>query len=278
MGRNTEVGRSSAFGAFAAVWEDLGSMDSHISDLRSPSRRRNAIFHISEEERGMLDASLRRKLDIRPQLRPEETDEGELWLDAHATLDENECESEASPCSSAAGEKFRWPTSYAECNTKRAETGPFSNVWSQLNSLNAVLNDSSSSSNSPLKGACLSEAPLDQDEPSSGRITVVTMGGEIVDNYELTPGMSVRALRDKVAASRGEPPFTVTLLFGADVLDNCMDCDELVRQSENGVAVITVLRSAPNVGHGSFSKVWDSLGSLGMSLGSLEVAREVEAY
>ena len=40
-------------------------------------------------------------------------------------------------------------------------------------------------------------------DPLPGIITVVTIAGDLVGEYEVAPGMTVSSLRDKIAHSRG---------------------------------------------------------------------------
>jgi len=116
-------------------------------------------------------------------------------------------------------------------------------------------------------GALKSQRPK-EDYALPGNLTVVTVGGSLVGEYVIDVGMTVSTLKDKIALGRNELPFTLTLLWGTEVLDDSLALSEIVRHHAADGPPLTLLHSAP-IGRGSFSAVWDSLGQLDASLGRL---------
>lgn len=186
---------------------------------------------------------------------------------------------EAEPPENPGDDVLPRPSSWAQRNASRAASGSFSKVWDQLNSLDVALRDTRVCETDTVKSDNVAHQHPSEDDAPLGNLSVVTISGDVVGDYDVFPGMTVSTLRDKIALNRGELPFTLTLLWGTDVLDDAVELSEIVRQSAVGGTPLTLLHSVPDIGRGSFSKVWDTLGQLGTSLGSLErVASEVKVY
>jgi len=247
------------FGPFAKVWDELGIIDKQLCNLR------NTDPHNAVRESSIDDLQAERETskqedttaDAENELEPSE-------LTGLETLD-------IAPPQSSDITTQRRP-SWAECNPTQAAAGRFSQVWDQLNSLDYDLRDSQKDAHvdPSIKLVNGTHRCPATDDSHSGILTVVTMAGDLVGEYEVAPGMTVSSLRDKIAHSRGQLPFTLTLLLGTVVLDNEDELSEIVRQSIFDGSPLTLLHSAPTVCVASpFSRVWDTLGQLSTSLDAI---------
>lgn len=238
------------FGPFAKVWNELGAVDSHIRSLRSAAKQ-SAVCDVSTDD-----------LHTPPTDMDKDTAAEEMSQDGEPELlDQGSVES-------TLPQRRR---SWQECNPERAATGRFSQVWDQLQSLDFDLRDSQRSEEAAgaVEPTSAAEQACSPDTACLGSVTVVTISGDMVGEYAIERGMTVSSLRDRIAHTRGDLPFTLTLVWGSEVLNDAFELRDIARQSVPERIPVTLLYSAPNFGGGAFSKVWDSLGQLGTSLGNL---------
>jgi len=258
-GRPTPGGENvtlpTAFGPFAQVWDELGIIDKQLCNLRNTDDQQDAVIEADDLQ---SDGESSKQGDM-PAERENELESTELPGRDIAPPQPSDITTQRRP-------------SWAECNPTQAAAGRFSQVWDQLNSLDFDLRDSQEY---PLVDTYIkpvNAAPRNPatDDAHSGIITVVTIAGDLVGEYEIAPGMTVSSLRDKIAHSRGQLPFTLTLLWGTAVLDNEDELSDIVRQSMVDGSPLTLLHSAPTVCLASpFSRVWDTLGQLSTSLDTI---------
>jgi len=224
------------FGPFSKVWDELGSFDLKISSLRSAPLQSEVCSISTGDE---LDS-----LPSEPEIEAEDADEP-----AAEMSEENEVQDYV---------ESHEPLALPEV-VRYNPVGRFSEVWDQINNLDFV-QQGSERGNINI---------LEQTLGITHRcLRVVNIAGNSVGDFDISPGMSVSTLKDKIAASQGELPFTLTLLWETEVLNDTFDLSEIARQCALNDSPLTLLHSAPSVGSGSFSKVWDALGKVDASLGN----------
>lgn len=271
-----------AFGSFAKVWDSLDGFDNHIYNFRSTSQ---ATHPGSSAGQGELDGS--------------RSGVGSLALGVN--------DDEFTQLRTTVSEDPQRSRPWAQNIASRAALGRFSEVWHQLNSLDVALQPSrradaqqqislegeefcthcgnAGDSSRRFCGNCGTTlqkpthmvqadggAPKSQrvkdDDTYPGSLHVVTVGGSLVGEYVIDAGMTVSTLKDQIALSRNELPFTLTLLCGTEILNDALALSEVAGLCAADRPSLTLLHCAP-IGRCSFSAVWDSLGQLDASLGRL---------
>lgn len=218
------------FGPFSKVWDELGSFDLKISSLRSASLQSEACSISTGDELESLASET--EVDEADYQEPEWDGSGKAQNEESARLPQV---------------------------VRYNPLGRFSEVWEQINALDFVQQGSDFDKVNVLEQTL---------GTTHRKLRVVNMAGNLVGDYDISPGMSVSTLKDKIAATQGDLPFTLALLWETELLSDMCDLSEIARQSALNNAPLTLLHSAPSVGSGSFSKVWDALGRVDASLGN----------
>lgn len=227
-----EVSMPVVFGPFSKVWDDLGSFDMKIKSLGKASSQ-GSVCSTSTTDADDSDSLC-----------------SEADNPAHeVTLDIAECQSPSKP-----------PRSLVASTP--LTKGRFSEVWCQLGD----------PGRSGTKGIGRDSFKVEQhpvpSSPALGRIQVTNLAGNLVGEFDISPGMTVSTLKDRIAATRGDLPVTMTLLRDAEALDDAEDLWACARMNVANSMSLTLVHATPSIGRGSFSKVWDELSNLDARLGN----------
>lgn len=229
-----EVSMPVVFGPFSKVWDDLGSFDMKINSLRNRSSQGSVCSTTTtDSDDNEVDSLCSEADNPGPEV----------------MLDIAECQSPSKP-----------PRSLVASTP--LTRGRFSEVWCQLG------DPGRSGTNSTGQDNCKAEQHTVPSSPAVGSIKVMNLAGNLVGEFDISPGMTVSTLKDRIATTRGDLPVTMTLLRDADALDDAEDLWAFARQNVANSMSLTLVHAAPSIGRGSFSIVWDELSNLDARLGN----------